>query len=85
MEAQMLIEYAQKALEQANYKRLEDGTWFADIPGFEGVWANGTRVEDCRRELIEVLEEWLMLKLRDGDPIPAVDGIELRVQQSAAG
>jgi predicted RNase H-like HicB family nuclease len=41
---------------------LEDGTWFAEIPGFEGVWANSKTVENCRNELIEVLEEWLILK-----------------------
>jgi hypothetical protein len=29
----MIIEYCQKALEKAEYKKLEDGTWFAEIPG----------------------------------------------------
>jgi hypothetical protein len=58
----MLLEYTQKALEKAEYKKLDDGTWFAEIPGFEGVWANGNTVEECRTELLEVLEEWLILK-----------------------
>jgi len=52
---------------------LEDGTWFVEIPGFEGVWANGNTVEDCRLELIEVLEEWLILKFKDDDPVPVVE------------
>jgi predicted RNase H-like HicB family nuclease len=52
---------------------LEDGTWFVEIPGFEGVWANGNTVEDCRLELIEVLEEWLILKFKDDDPVPVVN------------
>ncbi|HJW87549.1 MAG TPA: type II toxin-antitoxin system HicB family antitoxin [Candidatus Brocadiaceae bacterium] len=51
------------------------------IPGFEGVWANGKTVEDCRKELVEVLEEWLILKLNDGDPIPIVKGIKLNVKE----
>jgi len=34
----MLTEYIQKALEKAQYKELDHGTWFAEIPGFEGVW-----------------------------------------------
>ena len=34
----MLVEYIQKAVGRAEYKRLEDGTWFVEIPGFEGVW-----------------------------------------------
>ena len=53
----MILEYCQKALEIAEYKKLEDGTWYADIPGFTGVWANADSVEGCRSELREVLEE----------------------------
>ncbi|MDI6761344.1 MAG: type II toxin-antitoxin system HicB family antitoxin [Candidatus Brocadiaceae bacterium] len=77
----MLVEYIQGALEKAEYKKLEDGTWFAEIPGFEGVWANGKTVEECRKELMGVLEEWLILKLRDKDPIPAVKGIKIKVKE----
>lgn len=77
-----MVEYIQKAIERAEYKRLEDGTWFADMPGFEGVWANGGSVEESRRELMEVLEEWLLLKIHDNDPIPVVDGITLAVKSA---
>lgn len=70
MRKPMLTEYIQKALEKAHYKFLEDGTWFAEIPGFQGVWANAATVEECRHELTEVLEEWLVLKIRDRDPSP---------------
>ena len=66
----MLTEFIQKALEKAHYKFLEDGTWFAEVPGFQGAWANAKTVEECRHELTEVLEEWLILKIRDRDPIP---------------
>lgn len=79
----MLFEYVQGALEKAEYKKLDDGTWFAEIPNFEGVWANGKTVEECRKELMEVLEEWLVLKLRDGDPIPVVKGIEINIKEVA--
>lgn len=79
----MLVEYIQAAIEAAEYKRLEDGTWFAEVPGFEGVWANGKSVEECRKELIEVLEEWLILKLKDKDPIPVVKGININIKEVA--
>ena len=36
-------------------------------------------MESCRKELVEVLEEWLILKLRDGDPMPVVGGVEIKV------
>lgn len=74
----MLTEYIQTAISMAEYKKLEDGSWFAEIPGFEGVWANGSSVEECRRELIEVLEEWLLLKIQDKDPMPVIKNIHLR-------
>ena len=69
----MIQEYIQGAIKKAEYKKLEDGTWFTEIPGFNGVWANGPSLENCRQELIDVLEEWVILKLRDRDPIPEVD------------
>jgi predicted RNase H-like HicB family nuclease len=80
----MLSEYIQKALEKAEYKKLEDGTWFAEIPGFDGVWANADSVEECRRELLEVLEEWLILKIRDRDPVPELEGISLNIKEVSA-
>jgi predicted RNase H-like HicB family nuclease len=79
----MLVEYIQATMEDAEYKKLEDGSWFAEIPGFEGIWANGKSVEECRRELIEVLEEWLILKIKDKDPIPVVKGIDINVKETA--
>ena len=80
----MLVEYIQATMEAAEYKKLEDGSWFAEIPGFEGIWADGKAVEECRRELIEVLEEWLILKIKDKDPIPVVKGIDINVKEAAA-
>jgi predicted RNase H-like HicB family nuclease len=81
---QMIIEYCQKAIGKAEYRKLEDGTWFVEIPGFKGVWANGDSVEECRKELLDVLEEWLVLKLRDKDPIPKVDGLKIEIRNVAA-
>ena len=80
----MILGYIDAAMRHADYRKLEDGTWYASIAGFEGVWANGATVEGCRDELIEVLEEWIILKLRDGDPLPVVDGKELKITGMAA-
>jgi predicted RNase H-like HicB family nuclease len=73
----MFDRYLQKALIRADYKVLENGEWFVSIPGFDGVWANGESVEETRNELIEVLEEWLLLKLKDNDLIPFFDSLEI--------
>jgi predicted RNase H-like HicB family nuclease len=79
----MILEYCEKAIEKAEYKKLEDGTWFAEIPDFQGVWANSNTVEECRKELITVLEEWLILKSRDQDLIPEIDGLKLEIRELA--
>jgi len=74
----MILEYIEKALKKAEYKKLDDGTWFGEIPGFKGVWANGNSLEDCRNELIDVTEEWLLLKIKDNDTLPDIDGTEIK-------
>jgi predicted RNase H-like HicB family nuclease len=78
----MLFDYVQKAIERAKYKQLEDRSWYAEIPGFRGVWAQGKSVEACRKELWSVLEEWLILKLRDNEPIPRVSGVSLKIKEA---
>ena len=73
----MLTEYIEAAMKQAMYKTIEDGTYFGDIPGFQGVWGNAKTLKECQIELREVLEEWLVLMLRDDQNVPAVDRIDL--------
>jgi predicted RNase H-like HicB family nuclease len=58
----MLTNYVRAAMNKAHYEILpDDGTFYGEIPGFDGVWANANTLEECRDELIEVLEEWIML------------------------
>ncbi|MBU1289889.1 type II toxin-antitoxin system HicB family antitoxin [Patescibacteria group bacterium] len=66
----MLTGYISQKLNKAQYKILEDGVYFGEIPGLKGVWASEKNLEECRETLREVLEEWLILKLQDGDKIP---------------
>lgn len=73
----MLTQYIQAAMKKATYKIIDDGTYFGEIDGFPGVWANAQALEDCRSELQEVLEEWLLLQLRDNQDVPEIDGVAL--------
>lgn len=74
-----LSRYEKAVLETAHFEQLEDGTWYAEIPGCPGVWANSDTQDACLDELREVFKEWLALKLQEGDDdIPVVDGIDLR-------
>ena len=73
----MLTAYISAAMNRARYKIIDDGTYFGEVPGLEGLWANAKTLESCRKELQEVLEDWLIVKLRDGDDIPRVGRIQL--------
>ena len=73
-----LNEFITKKLKEARYKLLKNGSYFGEISGLRGVWANAKNLEDCRRELKEVLEDWILLKVRDGQKIP---GFEIRVDR----
>ena len=80
----MLTAYIAAAMAQAAYKILEDGSYFGEVPGLQGVWADGATLEECRRVLQEVIEEWLLLKVGDGDDIPEIGGIKLAQKSAAA-
>ena len=71
----MLTEYIEAGMRRARYERMEDGAFFATISGFQGLWASGDALDVCRAELRSVFEDWLLLALRDGDDLPALDGI----------
>ncbi len=66
----MFIAYLFQKMAQAKYKILEDGNYFGEIPRLQGVWASEKTLEKCREVLKEVLEEWIILKLKDNDKIP---------------
>jgi predicted RNase H-like HicB family nuclease len=76
----MLTSYLYAAMRHATYKMYKDGSFFATIAGFQGVWAHARTVEECRDELREVLEDWLLLSIADHDLLPVVDGIDLNAK-----
>lgn len=70
----MFSEYIQAALMQTEYDTLEDGSYVATVPGLQGVIAVGDTLEECRRDLIEVIEEWIVARLQWGYAIPPIGG-----------
>lgn len=80
----MLSKYILSAMKKARYEILkDDNTFYGEIPGFKGVYANSSTLERCREELEEVLEEWLFFRISRNLPIPEVDGIELKIKEIA--
>ena len=69
----MLTAYIKAALLKAHYEALQGGEgYFGTIEGLQGVWAQAGTLEACREELQEVLEEWILLGLKMGHPLPAI-------------
>ncbi len=66
----MLTKYLHAAMCKASYDILPDGSVYGEISGFEGVFANTPKLEDCREQLLEVLEEWIFLGIRLGYSLP---------------
>ncbi|MBM2814073.1 MAG: type toxin-antitoxin system HicB family antitoxin [Ignavibacteria bacterium] len=69
----MFNEYISAALKTAKYEFLDNsGTVYGEIPLCQGVYAKSTNFEECRIELIEVLEEWILIRLNRNLDIPII-------------
>jgi predicted RNase H-like HicB family nuclease len=80
----MLTTYLKEAMKKARYEILQDDkTFYGEIPGFDGVYANADTLEVCRDELEEVLEEWILFRISRNLPLPQVNGIELKIKETA--
>jgi len=67
MKRGIFTSFIHAAMKEAVLEHLEDGSFYAEIPSCPGVWADAETEEKCLQVLQEVLEEWLLFKLRDGD------------------
>lgn len=57
-------------MRHAKYDIMEDGRIFGHIPECQGAWAEAATLEECREELQNVLEGWLLLGLQLGHRLP---------------
>jgi predicted RNase H-like HicB family nuclease len=73
----ILSEYVEQVMAQAVYDKLEDGTFAGRIPPCKGVIAFGKTLRECEDELHSTLEDWILVGLKLGHPLPVVGGIDL--------
>lgn len=60
----MLVDYLNAALERAAYEKIQDEEpYYGEVPGIQGVWATGKTLEECRRRLMQVLEDWVFFSI----------------------
>jgi predicted RNase H-like HicB family nuclease len=79
----VLIHYIQTALEQARYEIIDDEEpFYGEIPPLPGVWATGKTLEECHRNLTAAVEDWVLLSLAKGLPIPALGDVVIRLPEN---
>ena len=81
----MISDYLDAAMKRAHYEMIQDEEpFYGEIRECQGVWATGANLEECRQNLLEALEGWLILGLQRGLPVRAIDGITVAVSDPAA-
>lgn len=75
----MLRNYIAAAMSKAHYEIIEQegAPYYGEIPELQGVLAVGKTLEECRQNLEDALDGWIVLGLQQGHEIPVVDGIKL--------
>jgi predicted RNase H-like HicB family nuclease len=66
-----IMSYIETMLRRANYEF--DGqtkSWCASVDALPGAYAQADTVEDVRAELAEVIEEYVLVSLQEGHPLP---------------
>ena len=78
----MLLKYIATAMHKAHYEFLtNDKKYYGEIPECKGVYAYARTLEECRDELEEVLEEWLLFRVYKKLDVPVIGGVKLEVKE----
>ena len=78
----ILTDYVEQAMAYAVYDKLEDGTFAGRIPQCKGVVAFGATLRECEDELRSTLENWILVGLKLGHPLPVIARIDLNKEPS---
>ncbi len=69
----MLTEYVEEALRRAKYELIEDEEpYYGEIRELKGIWASGKTLEECRDNLKDVVEGWILLSVKRSLNIPVL-------------
>jgi len=73
----VLSDYVDEALREAMYEKLDDNSYGGRIPSCLGVIAFGLTLRACEDALRSTLEDWILVGLKLGQPLPVLAGIDL--------
>lgn len=71
-------EYVQEVLECADYRKGSDADCTVAVASvLPGCMTQGGSIEDARDNLIDAIELWITVGLREGEVLPVVNGCRL--------
>lgn len=80
----VIKEYIEAAMKEAKYEFLpESQVYYGEIPGLRGVYAYADTIEECKKELEEVIEEWILIRVSKGLQIPEIGGVKIVISEVA--
>ena len=69
----MITEYIEAVMARARYEIIRDEEpCYGEVPSLAGVWATGRTLEECRKNLAEVIDGWIVIRLKKGLAIPPI-------------
>ena len=78
----MLLQYIKSAQECAHYEIIEDEEpFYGEVPPLAGVWATGKTLEECRRNLTDAIEDWVLFSIAKGLAIPALGEVAIHMPE----
>jgi predicted RNase H-like HicB family nuclease len=81
----MLLAYLTAAMDRAHYEIIEDeDSYYGEIPGLQGIWATGSSLETCRRNLMAALEDWVFFSIYRGEDLPSIGEVGLELPRKSA-
>jgi predicted RNase H-like HicB family nuclease len=74
----MLTDYIEAIMKKAKYEIIKDEEpYYREIPSIKGIWATGKTLEECRKNLKEALEDYIIISLEKHLSLPEIDGIRI--------
>jgi predicted RNase H-like HicB family nuclease len=75
----MLIEYIEESLKRAHYEIInEEEPFYGEVKELKGVWATGNTLEECRKNLRDVIEGWIIVSIQKGLSINKLGKAEIK-------
>ena len=78
----MIQTYIDAAMQRVRYELIQDvEPYYGEVPELPGVWASGQTLEQCRSNLVEAVDGWLLFRIARGMLIPPLGDVRVSLPQ----